>query len=105
MIEPKCTETKKTVKRFVTETVSLKYLLQRAFISFPFQVCELIPTPKCQMTPCPVDATFVGREQIIVIKKHHRDAIHCPYLLHSLHLRTLGSLLLFGGVLKNVATG
>ena len=27
----------------------------------PFQVCELIPTPKCQMTPCPVDATFVGK--------------------------------------------
>ena len=25
-----------------------------------FEVCELIPTPKCQMTPCPVDATFVG---------------------------------------------
>ena len=30
-----------------------------------FQVCELIPTPKCQMTPCPVDATFVGMEVII----------------------------------------
>merc|ERR1719458_1973711 len=42
VIEPACTETTKTVKRFVTETV-----------------CELIPTPKCQMTPCPVDATFV----------------------------------------------
>merc|ERR1711990_930385 len=42
VIEPTCTETTKTAKRFVTEAV-----------------CELIPTPKCQMTPCPVDATFV----------------------------------------------
>jgi len=42
VIEPKCTEKKTTVKRFVTETV-----------------CELIPTPKCKMSPCPVEATFV----------------------------------------------
>ena len=68
MIEPKCTETKKTVKRFVTETVSLRfvyiYILSQ---SRPSQVCELIPTPKCKMSPCPVEATFVGGEVIVIV--------------------------------------
>ena len=32
-----------------------------------FQVCELIPTPKCKMSPCPVEATFVGWEVIVIV--------------------------------------
>ena len=31
------------------------------------QVCELIPTPKCKMSPCPVEATFVGGVVIVIV--------------------------------------
>ena len=85
VIEPKCTETTKTVKRYVTETVSLNihnFFALHWIINLPFQVCELIPTPKCQMTPCPVDATFVGMEVIIATKKIQMDAPFLPIQLY-----------------------
>ena len=46
------------------EFETLCYILSQ---SRRFQVCELIPTPKCKMSPCPVEATFVGGEVIIIV--------------------------------------
>ena len=55
----------------------------------PFQVCELIPTPKCQMTPCPVDATFVGMQIIVAMKQLLWDVPFIHYPLTPLYQQTL----------------